>query len=140
MDLLLPHFPNSVGGRVISFLRIAKSGDTSFVVRVTNQNKKYGEIIARCGMGRNLVDGSYVFITTIEHSGHMELCRLLRRNGIKGNYLEWLKAVENGDESLAEEKKELSLISFDCDTIEEKEASGWKLELGEKFVEAEISS
>lgn len=141
MELLQPHFPNSAGGRVIYFLRIAKSGDDSYVAKVNDRIKKYAEIIARCRPESSWIDeGCYKFFTTIGDSGHRELCQLLQRNGIRGRYVEWLEAVENGNESWAEEKESLSEISFDCDPIEEEEASRWRFKLAKEFLEEEMIS
>lgn len=126
MEVFQPRFPISVGGRYISFLRIGKAEDISFVMKITNQNKKHGEIIAECRLERDLVDGSYEFITTTEHAGHIDLCRLLQKKGVSGRYAEWLYAVENGDETSAKEKESLSEISFECLFI--GKVSDWKFE------------
>lgn len=139
MKLLKPRFPHSVGGRSISFLRIVMRPNGSLVVKVTDRIRKEGEAIASCTVEEKLVDECYQFITMVEDTGHRELCCLLRENGIRGTYREWLEAVENGDESQTGDKRHLSGICFECDLIDGDEAAGWKFKLREEFAETEIN-
>ena len=129
MNLLQPKFPNSAGGRYISFLRVITDSKSSFVVKVTNQSRKEGELMAECTVEKKFPGGDYMFNTYPEDIGHRALCRLLCSKGVRGNYVEWLEAVEDNDESLAEEKRGHSVICFLCVPVGEKEASEWKFKV-----------
>jgi hypothetical protein len=128
MILLQPRFPYQKGGNHISFLKIIKDGESSLVLKVLNERKRKSEAIAICNVGISK-NGSLMFITTPDDEGHEEFCRLLCRNGIKGNYREWLKAVDEGDEDRAENNKSLAVISFECDPIDKEEAAKWIAEV-----------
>lgn len=135
--LLQPRFPNSVGGRLITFLRIVQKPSGSFVIRVIDPYKKYGEVVAKCKVDERQ-DGSYLFATSVHDAGHKDLCCLLRTQGIRGRYIAWLEAVESGD-SMTWEKERDSGISFECDLIEEGDKLGWKVKPDERFTEMQIN-
>ncbi len=137
MKLFQPRFPNSVGGRLITFLRIVQKPSGSLVMRVIDPYKKKGEVIAKCKVEERQ-DGSYLFSTTPQDAGHRDLCCLLRAQGIRGHYIGWLEAVESGD-SMTWEKERDSGIVFECNLIEEGEELGWKVKMDERFMEMEIN-
>ncbi len=126
MDLLQPKFPNSTGGRYISFLRIITNGEDSLVLNVTNHLRKESEAISECTVTKNVFQGEYSFTTRAGDGGHKELCRLLCKRGVRGNYLTWLGAIENDNKPLAEAEEMNSVIRFPCISLGEKEASKWK--------------
>ncbi len=127
-DLLQVKFPNSVGGRHISFLRILTNGEDSFVFEVTSHLRKEGEAIAECTVEDKFLNGEYSFTACPRDAGHTELCRLLCKRGVKGNYLTWLGAIENDNKPLAEAEEMNSVIRFPCISLGEKEASRWKID------------
>jgi len=53
-------------------------------------------------------------------------------NGVHGRYSEWLRAVNAGDEQRARDKERYSAIGFECDLINEEEASTWKIKAREE--------
>lgn len=126
MDILQPQFPGSAGGRNISFLRIITNGEDSFVLNVTSHLRKEGEGIAVCAVTKKFLQGEYSFTTRPGDAGHGELCRLLCKRGVRGNYLTWLGAIENENKPLAEAEEMNSVIRFPCISLGEKEASKWK--------------
>ena len=126
MDILQPQFPGSAGGRNISFLRIITNGEDSFVLNVTSHLRKEGEGIAVCAVTEKFLQGEYSFTARPGDAGHTELCRLLCKRGVRGNYLTWLGAIENDNKPLAEAEEMNSVIRFPCISLGEKEASKWK--------------
>ena len=128
MDLLQAKFPGSKGGRYISFLRIMTNGEDSFVFEVTNHLRREGKAIAVCAVQEKFLQGDYFFTTRPEDAGHEELCRLLCKRGVRGNYLTWLGAIENDNKSLAEAEVRNSIICFPCISLGEEEASKWKID------------
>ena len=72
------HYP--VSGERIPMIRILGWNTECWVVEVTNLNKKKGRVIADCDF-RSGDYGPY-FTTTVDHFGHMALCRHLWSNGI----------------------------------------------------------
>ncbi|TET73856.1 MAG: hypothetical protein E3J56_03455 [Candidatus Aminicenantes bacterium] len=135
--LLQPRFPNSVGGRLITFLRVVQKPSGSFVMRVVDPYKKTGKVVAKCTVDERQ-DGSYFFETTTQDVGHKDLCCLLRTQGIRGRYMAWLEAVES-EEPMTWEKERDSGIVFECNLIEEGEEFGWKVKMDERFMEMEIN-
>ncbi len=127
MDLLQPKFPNSAGGRYISFLRIITNGEDSFVLNVTSHLRKEGEGIAVCAVTEQFLKGEYSFITRPGDAGHRELCGLLCKRGVRGNYLTWLGDIENDNKPLDEAEEMNSVIRFPCISLGEEEASKWKI-------------
>ena len=73
MDLFQPKFPNSTGGRNISFLRIITNGEDSLVLNVTNYLRKEGKTIAECTVEDKFLKGEYSFTTRPRDAGHTEL-------------------------------------------------------------------
>lgn len=126
MDLLQPKFPNSTGGRNISFLRIITNGEDSLVLNVTSHLRKESEAIAECTVEEKFFNGEYSFTTCPADGGHRELCRLLCKRGVRGLYLTLLGAIENDNKSLAEAEERNSIICFPCISLGEEEASEWK--------------
>jgi len=127
MDILQPKFPGSKGGRNISFLRIITDGeDSSVVLNVPSHLRREGEAIAVCAVTKKFFQGEYFFTTRPEDGGHEDLCRLLCKRGVRGNYLTWLGAIENDNKPLAEAEEMNSVIRFPCISLGEKEASKWK--------------
>ncbi len=126
MDLFQPIFPNSTGGRNISFLRIITNGEDSLVLNVTSHLRKEGKTIAECTVEDKFSRGEYSFTARPGDAGHRGLCRLLCKKGVRGNYLTWLGAIENDNKPLAEAEEMNSVIRFPCISLGEKEASRWK--------------
>jgi len=128
MQLLQPRFPNSTGGRNISFLKIITNGEDSLVFEVTNHLRKEGKGIAECKVEEKFFDGNYIFTTCPQDAGHKELCKLLCKRGVRGIYLTWRVAIENDNKSLAEAEERNSIICFPCISLGEEEASKWKID------------
>ena len=126
-DLLQAKFPGSAGGRSISFLRILTNGEDSFVFEVTSHLRKEGKAIAECTVEKKFFEGAYSFTTRPRDAGHEDLCRLLCKRGVRGNYLTWLAAIENKNIPLAEAEEMNSEIRFPCISLGEEEASKWKI-------------
>ncbi|MFC2166882.1 hypothetical protein ACFLQZ_02845 [Acidobacteriota bacterium] len=126
MQIFQPKYPSSVGGKPISFLRIVRSGEICAVAKIIDHLEKIAEVIAKCTITRNFV-GTYFFKTEPGEAGHEDLCILLERQGLKGKYRDWLRAVEAGLDQLAEQKSSLAVIAFECDLIDENEASSWTI-------------
>ena len=124
-----PRFPHSVGGRPIGFLKVIKNGKDCLVAKVINYLYKQSKVIAECTMRERYREEGCAFETNPDHWGHQELCKLLRTKGIEGKYLQWLLAVEKGRKQLEEETKRFSVVRFDVDPIDEKEAEKWLREL-----------
>lgn len=137
MKLLQPRFPNSVGRRLITFLRIVQKPSGCFVMRVIDPYKNHGEVIAKCTVEEKQ-GVCYLFTTTSHDEGHRDLCCLLRSNKIRGHYIGWLEAVESGDPNAWEKERDAG-ISFECDLIKEGEELGWKVKMDERFMETEIN-
>ena len=116
-DLYTMHYGFS--GERIPMLRVLGSRRGVCVVQITKFSAKEGKMIAEC----DFRDGAYgpFFTTTPEHFGHGDLCRLLLRNGVGGRYKKWLKAVDEGNEALAEEYRDMAYIRFSLELTAEKE-------------------
>lgn len=130
--LYQPQFPNSKGGRPISFLRIVKDGEDCLVAKVISHIHRRAEVIATCRIEEGFRCIS--FKTTTADYGHQELCELLELKGVGGKYREWLLAKKNGYKALEEENRGLSTIRFECDPVDGDEAKDWlrKLEFTSK--------
>jgi hypothetical protein len=102
------------------------------VVRVTSSYNKRAKFVAICDVETILPGERYRFVTVPGYTGHEDLCRLMYENGIHGSYSEWLRAIEAGDEHRAEDKERNSTICFECDAINEEEASAWTIKEREK--------
>lgn len=139
MKLFQPRFPDSVGGKAISFLRVIQSEEGNFVAQVTDRDRKEGKIIAVCTIKEEPSGDCYSFNTAVGYVGHRELCHLMHENGVKGKYREWLLAVEKDYEALAKETEWAASICFPCDLVEDKDAKGWKFKMEKKVVEKEIT-
>ena len=135
MILLLPKFPPSRGQRHIYYIRVYVDEEgTGWVIKVTDRLKRLGQIIATCGVQKPMV-GDHVFVSTVQNIGHRALCALLCANGVRGFYLNWLRAVERGDLEEARNLETRAGISFRCDVVEEEEAKRWKVTVDERFEE-----
>ena len=124
MQIFQPRFPNSKGS--IRFLRVVRVKEISAVAKVTHYQKKELKVIAECTIEPD-VKGNQVFVTAPGDAGHLDLCKLLFRKNIKGRYLPWLWAVDNGDEEQEKENRSNAIISFELDLIDEDEASTWTI-------------
>lgn len=126
MDTFQPRYPLKRGGNPIRFFRVVRVNEVCAIAKITDYEKKQGEVIAVCKIYQDYA-GAYSFKILPSDAGHYDLCRLLRDNGIKGTYREWLYAKEAGHDQLAEEKSRFAEIGFECDLIDEAEASGWTI-------------
>jgi hypothetical protein len=115
-DLYTAHYPKS---RVrIPMLRVLGWNDDCRIVEVTNLSKNEGRIIAECDFN----EGAYgpYFTTTTEHRGHLALCRFLLRMGIGGRYKDYLNAVNQNNNTEAEEWSSTSMIRFSLELTGDK--------------------
>ena len=126
MQIFQPKYPRTVGGRPIRFLRVVRANGICALAKITDHLKKIGEVVAACKITRNF-EGTYTFKTAPGDAGHQDLCYLLEGQGLKGKYQEWLRAIEAGHDQFAEENSSLAVIAFECDVIDEEEASAWTI-------------
>ena len=124
--LLHPHFPEKGGGRAIPLLRVLKRPEYCWVVQVTNLFNKMGKAVAEC----KVINGKFglFFVTSYSDYGHLELCQLLKKMRIKGEYLMWLEAVDNDMEKEEQELRGLSDILFGCRETDEN-PDDWTIQL-----------
>jgi len=115
-DLYTAHYPKS--GVRIPMLRVLGWNNNCWVVEVTNLSKNEGKIIAKCDF-RIGEYGPY-FTTTTEHRGHLALCRFLWRMGIGGRYKDYLNAVNQKNNTEAEEWSSTSMIRFSLELTGDK--------------------
>ena len=126
MQIFQPKYPRSVGGNPIRFLRVVRVNDICAVAKIIDHREKTGEVISACSITRTF-EGTYSFKTEPGCVGHEDLCILLKRQGLKGKYIDWLEAVEAGLDQAAERRRPFAVIAFECDLIDEKEASAWTI-------------
>jgi hypothetical protein len=110
--LLHPHFPEKAERRIIPLIRVLKIPEMCWVVEVTDLFNKKGQAVAECKVFKG--DYGLFFVTRYGDYGHLELCRILKKMGIKGKYLMWLEAVDRNLEKEEEELRGLSDILFGC--------------------------
>ena len=125
-----PNFPSSVSGNPILFLMVIRINGICAVTKVTHHQRQELKVISGCRIAYDL-RGRQIFITSPGDVGHLTLCKLLYSKGIKGGYLSWLFAVEDGNDEKAKENISLATISFELFLLGEKSASEWTLKLGE---------
>lgn len=107
------HFPR---GKRVFRARVLSRSEDAWVVVVTDLPKRKGKIIAECELEYRRY--GFVFVTRYDHYGHLDLCRWVRKQGIAGNYTDYLNAIEEGwsekdwDEEDIEEIRNGSEISF----------------------------
>ncbi len=107
------HFPN---GKRLSRARVLGRSEDNWVVAVNDLHKRRGKVIAECELEHRSY--GFVFVTRYDHYGHLDLCRWMRKRGIRGNYTDYLNAIEDGsfendwDAEDAEEIRSESEISF----------------------------
>ena len=114
--LYTAHYPKS---RVrIPMLRVLYWNDKCWVVEVTKLSKNEGRIIAECDIN----EGTYgpYFTTATEHRGHLALCHFLLRMGIGGRYKDYLNAVNQRNDTEAEEWSSTSMIRFSLELTDDK--------------------
>lgn len=114
-DLFTVHYPKS--GVKIPMLRVLVLNDDCRVVEATNLSKNEGRIIAECEFNVRPY-GSY-FTANTWHQGHLVLCRFLWRIGIGGRYKDYLNAVNQGNDTEAEEWSSTSMIRFSLELTDD---------------------
>lgn len=102
------HYPKSLTR--VPMLRMIIRNGVGWIVAVTDVEGKKGRVISDCDP-RKGEHGPY-FSTYSNHRGHQAFCRHLQANGIRGNYLSWLKAKEAGRSAWADEYSGEATIRF----------------------------
>lgn len=121
--LYQPHFPERAGGRDLLGIHVVKvEGKKGWVLNVTNSLKRKAYAISECEFLSNSSRG--IFTTFPRHSGHIELCKLLRRKGIRGTYLNGLERFEETGEM---PRRSTNIIEFECYPLDEY-VRDWSIE------------